>query len=399
MSKNSNKRDISPILPAAASGATKPVGEKFGVILVIADGRPYEVATFRQDIGTADHRHPDKIKPSTPEEDASRRDFTINGIFYDPVVKKIYDFVGGRKDIKAEVIRFIGDGNKRISEDYLRMLRAIRFKNTLGFSYAEGAETAIKNYSRQITNISWERIRDELNLMFSDDSRLASLHDLDNLDLLKYILPELVELKKIDQPAKFESGQGDAFLHTMMVIKNLPNPDVERSALSVELIWAAILHDLGKPDTIDFKPDLRFGRRPTFYGHMAASARIAKKVCQRLRLTVEQTDKIAWLVACHMMVGDIIKMRPGKQVNWLRHDWLAELLELHRADASGKDKRINLYYYETVKKMREEELAKPEPPKPLVDGNDIMTAFHLPPSKEIGRLLEIAWDAQAAGES
>lgn len=385
---------------------TRDVGKKFGVVIVVFNGLEFHVSTFRGDQQSADHRHPNGIFWADARQDAQRRDITINGLFAtvncvgDVIAKKqcrdseIIDFVNGRQDLAGKIIRFIGDADQRIEEDWLRILRAIRFKNILQFDYEIDTKQAIANHAFQITEISADRIRDELNKMFVHPSRHDSLKDLDELGILKYILPAVDRLHGIDQSWKFH-GAGDVFDHTLLAIKSLP---IETS---LSIVWGTLLHDIGKPDTKGLVPDKKYGgERVGFYDHHRVGAKIAQKIMERLHFSTEEVDRVVWLVESHMMVHEILEMRAGRQKRWLLDPRLPDLLELHRADASGKGegRKINLSAYEEVNKLREEELAKPPPPTKLVDGNEIMQEFNLEPGPEVGRLLklikEAAWDGK-----
>lgn len=387
---------------------TRDVGKKFGVVVVVVERVEFHVATFRGDQRSSDHRHPDGIFWADARQDARRRDLTINGLFAtlkcidDVIAKKqctdseIIDFANGRQDLAGKIIRFIGDADQRIEEDVLRILRAIRFKNILQFDYEIDTKQAIANHASQITEISAERIRDEFNKMFIHPSRADSLKDLDELGILKYILPEVDRLHGIDQSWKFH-GEGDLFTHTLLAIKALP-PEAP-----LLVAWGTLLHDIGKPDTKAMVPDKKYGgERVGFYDHHRVGAKIAQKIMERLHFSTKETNHIVWLVENHMMVHEILEMREGRQKRWLLDPRLPDLLELHRADASGKGegRRVDLTAYERVKKLREEELAKPPPPPKLVDGHDIMKEFYLEPGPEVGRLLklveEAVWDGKVA---
>lgn len=368
------------------------VGKKFGIVVVRETGKQFEVATFRKEHGFSDHRRPDKVEWVNEIEDAKRRDFTINAIFYDPIEKKVIDYVDGQKDLKEKLIRFIGEPVERIEEDYLRLLRAVRFKNILGFDYDEKTWQAVKDHAPLIASVSAERIRDELNKMFDHPSRAESLWDLNKSGLLAVIMPEVDGLHGVQQSWKFY-GEGNVFTHTWLAIKALP-VDVPRT-----VIWGTLLHDIGKPPTKAQVPDKKHGgKRVGFYGHHEVGAKMTEKLLQRLRFPNQEIELAVWLVRHHMMIHEILEMREGRRLRWLRDPRLPLLLELHRADASGKQKRINLAAYHAVKKLMEEELAKPPPPPKLVDGNDIMGEFRIKPGPKVGELLELVeqavWDGK-----
>ena len=368
---------------------TISVGKQFGVIVVVEGGIQYEVATFRSDHGYSDARHPDTVVWTTAEHDAERRDFTINAIFYDPLTKKVEDYVNGQADLKNKLVRFIGDPAARIEEDHLRLLRAVRLRNELGFEYEPATWQAIVEHVSEIASVSAERIRDELNKILLTAGRVEALEDLDKSGLLKVILPELEALHGINQEWKFH-GKGDVLTHTLLAIKVLPQ-DVK-----LEVVWGTLLHDIGKPATMGTVPDKKFGgTRTGFYGHHEVGAKIAEDLLRRLRFPTSQIDLIVWLVRHHMMIHEILEMRVGRQKRWLLDERLPDLLELHRADASGKGegKRINLQAYDEVKKLMQDERAKPPPPPKLIDGNDLMKEFKLKPGPKLGELLKLVEDA------
>ena len=362
---------------------TKPVGKEFGVILVIENGKSFEVATFREDIGYEDSRHPQKVIFADEKTDATRRDFTINGIFYDPIKKEVLDYVGGQKDLNNKILRFIGDPYERIREDNLRLLRAIRFKNILGFEYDEHSREAIVDNASLIKNISTERIRDELDKILADKSRSKSLRELDEFGILKLILPEIEVMKGVQQPKNFHS-EGDVFVHTLLTVEKLP------AVCPVDVAWATLLHDVAKPDT--FK--IREGRF-TFYGHVKQSGDKTEKILERLKFPTKRIEKICWLIRKHLAHHDIPKMKIARARRLLQEPNMADLFLVLEADAKGSlpvgDKMVLV---EQVRTMYEEEKKRPKPIKPFLDGTEIMKILNIPPSKEVGKILESLVDAQ-----
>ncbi len=379
---------------------TISVGKQFGVVNVIIDDHQFHLSTFRGDRKSTDHRHPQEVFWANAQEDANRRDFTINGLFatadcLDRVIcgqpcspTQIVDFVDGQRDILNKTVRFIGDPNQRISDDALRILRAVRFKNNLGLEYDFNTKHAIIERANDIKLISGERIRDELNKMLNDSARARSLRDLLKLGVLAVVLPEIARLEGIAQPWKFH-GQGDALTHTLLAVEQLP------PKIPLLVVWATLLHDIGKPDTKGIVPDRKYGgERIGFYGHHIVGAQIANTVMKRLHFARDEINYVCWLVENHMMIHEILEMRAGRQKRWLLDPRLPDLLELHRADASGKGegRRINLDAYQQVKKLVEDELAKPPPPPKVIDGHDIMKEFNLKQGPEVGRLLKLVED-------
>src|SRR3989449_912883 len=232
---------------------TYAVGAHFGVIIVLEDGFQFEVATFRSDDAYIDGRHPTAVHFSSPEEDAQRRDFTINGMFYDPVAEEVIDFVGGRSDVAAKLVRAIGDPAQRFAEDRLRMLRAVRFATALDYKIDSQTWDALLASAPSINQISAERIRDELVRIFISPNRVRGWDLLDSSGLMRAILPELEAMKGVLQPEQFHP-EGDVFQHTRLMLQFLPE------TVSVSLVFAVLLHDVAKPVTasIDRTGRIRF---------------------------------------------------------------------------------------------------------------------------------------------
>lgn len=363
---------------------TIPIGKKFGVILAVRNGHHFEIATFRSDAAYTDGRRPDAVYFSHPEEDAKRRDFTINGMFYDPTTKKLLDFVGGENDLKDKTLRFIGNPAERIREDNLRLLRAIRFKNTLGLSYSKGTFEAIYGNKELIKNVSAERIQEELNKILVLKGRSEAFQDLDRAGLLMEVLPELVVLKDVKQPEKYHK-EGDVFTHTLLALDSLP----EKSSL--KLAWAVLLHDIGKPKTYSVSDRIHFNQ------HAEVGAEMVGQIGKRMKFSNELTANIKWLVAHHMMVGDVLNMKKSRQAHWVHQPLFPELLELLKADALGT-KPKDLSMYDELKKLSEEkELLLPKPER-LLTGIDLIKKFGIKSGPEIGRVLDMLWHAQLEDE-
>jgi poly(A) polymerase len=391
-----------------------PVGKKFGVILAEKDGFNFEIATFRSESKYTDARRPDKVFWTSAYNDASRRDFTINGLYLDPLIKEkvevwqlpgirqmkttnyglVVDYVGGIKDLETKTIRFIGNPNERIKEDHLRLLRAVRFKITLDFNFNEETENSIKNNAELIDTVSKERVRDELNKIFSSPRRAQGLIELDSSGLLEFVLPEISKLKGIPQPIEYHK-EGDVFMHTYLAIKSLP------AESPITLVWAVLLHDTGKAETISYpktKDD-----RIRFNKHVKYSAGIASEVCRRLKFPNFERELIVWLVKNHMIIGDIPKMRLSKQRLLLMDKRFLWLLNLHKADALGSwPEDLSLYktdlsLYNTAKKLYDQEKKRPKY-KPLVTGNDIIQNFNVKEGPEIGKILQTIKELQLEGK-
>jgi len=279
---------------------TIPVGIQFGVVIVLLDNQQYEVATFRKDLDYKDGRHPESVLFTDPKEDAERRDFTINGLFYDPLADKILDFVDGIDDIKKGVIKAIGNPYDRFSEDKLRILRAVRFSARFKFPIEENTLIAIKKTASKINEVSPERIRDELIKIFMGPNRGNALQLLHDLEILQYILPEVEAMYGVEQPKEFHP-EGDVFVHTKILLDYLgDNP-------SHVLAFAGLLHDVGKPDTYVEATD-----RIRFNCHEIVGAKIANKILKRLRFSNEDRKNIVLYIKEHMKFMHVQKMREGK---------------------------------------------------------------------------------------
>lgn len=364
---------------------TIPIGKEFGVILAIVDKHHFEIATFRSDSALSDGRRPDAVFFTNAEEDAKRRDFTVNGLFYDPIKKEILDYIGGKQDLKNKIIRFIGNPNQRIKEDYLRILRAVRFKNILNFEYDAETATALQANVEFITKISSERIGEELTKMFVHKNRVQALIDLSKFEILKFILPEIEVLRGVQQPEQYHE-EGDVFNHTLAVLRNLPrNPNKA-------LVFSALFHDIGKPATFSHLPNDRI----RFNMHAQVGAKMTEKICRRLKFSNLEIDHIAWLVEHHMAILQIFDMRPAHQINFLAHPWFLDLLQLHRADALGSIP-VGLSVYYKLKRLYAKYHHKLLLSGDLISGKEIEEYFHLYPSPEIGRLKKALHNAQIDG--
>lgn len=374
---------------------TFAVGAHFGVVLVAdeMDGEEIvtEVATFRSDGAYSDGRRPDEVRFSdSPQEDVLRRDFTINGMLLDPQVlgqtgginQAVLDFVGGRTDLDAGIVRAIGDPDKRFAEDRLRMLRAVRFAARFEFEIESATEKAIKSHSDAISQVSCERVRDELTRMLTEGQARRAFELLNRTGLLKQVLPEISALHDVAQPPEYHP-EGDVWVHTLLLLEKLP------ASVSPTLAWGALLHDVGKPSTFERAPD-----RIRFNGHVEVGVRIAENICRRLRFSSEDTTQIAALVANHMRFGDVMRMKESTLKRFFRLPRFPEHLELHRIDCLSSHADLTLYDYA---KRRYETLPE-EAVKPplLVTGEDLIAAGYRP-GPCFKEMLAAAEDAQLEG--
>lgn len=364
---------------------TIPIGKEFGVILALQDDHEFEVATFRSDSGYSDGRRPQAVYYSNARDDAKRRDFTINGLFYDPTTDQIFDYIEGQKDLDAKLIRFIGDPDTRIEEDHLRILRAVRFKNTLDFQYHPDTYTALKKHAQKITKISSERIRDELNKMIIDKQRKNAFNDLEDLGLLEILLPEIQAMKGVAQPADYHK-EGDVYEHTMQAIDSMPEGE------PLSLYWAVLLHDVGKPDTFELEERIRFD------GHAEKSAEHAKSILKRLNMPKNFIKKVCWLVEHHMSIYNVLDMPKSARIKWFLKPYWLELLDLNKYDVLGTTPS-NLETYDRIKNLYTEEVSElPDELPKLLSGKEIMQIKGLKPGPEVGLIVEELEDLQLEGE-
>jgi len=362
---------------------TYAVGAHFGVILVVENGFQFEVATFRADDVYVDGRRPSAVHFSSPEEDARRRDFTINGMFYDPVAEKVIDFVGGRADIQAKLVRAIGDPGQRFAEDRLRMLRAVRFATVLDYKIDNETWDALLANVVSINEISAERIREELVRMFLSSNRTRGWDLLDSSGLMRAILPEIDAMKGCAQPEQFHP-EGDVFEHTRLMLQFLPEK------VSVPLVFAVLLHDVAKPRTatVDNTGRIRFNE------HDRIGAEMTEEIMRRLRFSGAEIDATVEMVRQHMVFKDVPKMRIAKLKRFMARPTFNDELELHRVDCQGSHRMLD--NYEFLLRKREEFANEPIIPPPLVRGDDLI-ALGLKPSPKFGEILEAVETRQLEG--
>ncbi len=376
---------------------TYAVGAQFGVVLVPLPERDrteeetaagtsktnaVEVATFRSDIGYSDGRHPDEVRFSkTPQEDVARRDFTINGMLLDPLSGEVLDFVGGRLDLQAGIVRTIGDAESRFGEDKLRMLRAVRFAARFEYEIEPATFAAIQKLAEQIHVVSRERVRDELTRMLTEGHGRRAFLLLDQSGLLQQVLPEISAMRGVEQPPEFHP-EGDVFVHTLLLLDNLPQP------CPMTLAWGALLHDVGKP------PTFRVAERIRFDGHVNVGVKMAEAICARLRFSNDETEQILALVDNHMRFGDVPRMKESTFKRFLRLPRFDEHLALHRADCLASHRHLTTY--EFVKKKTQEIPPETMRPRPLVTGDDLIAAGHVP-GPRFRQILTAVEDAQLEG--
>jgi poly(A) polymerase len=370
---------------------TYAVGAQFGVVLVPLptnlvskdENDVVEVATFRSDIGYSDGRHPDQVRFSKdPREDVGRRDFTINGLLLDPVANEVLDYVDGRKDLDAGLIRTIGDPEQRFAEDKLRMLRAVRFAARFGYAIEPGTFRAIQKLAPQTDQVSRERVRDELSKMLTEGRARQAFLLLDETGLLHEVLPEIEAMKGVEQPPQFHP-EGDVFVHTLLLLDKLPHP------CAVTLAWGALLHDVGKPATFRVAPD-----RIRFDGHVDIGVKIAEEICQRLRFSNDDTEQILALIDNHMRFAHVQQMNESTFKRFVRMPRFDEHLQLHRMDCLSSHGDLASYNF-TRQKIAEIPPAAMRP-APLITGDDLIAVGYAP-GPQFKKILSAVEDGQLEG--
>jgi poly(A) polymerase len=362
------------------------VGAQFGVVLVSQDSVKVEVATFRRDVGYSNGRHPDQVVYThTAEEDVSRRDFTINGLLMRHDTNEVLDFVEGQADLKARIIRAIGDPARRFSEDKLRMLRAVRFAARFGYSIEKKTFAAIHRHAEEIHSVSAERIHEELSKLLTEGAARRGFELLDKTRLLQQILPEISAMKGVQQPPEFHP-EGDVWIHTLMMLEGLP------ANVSRTLAWGALLHDVGKPPT--FRPASVTGDRIRFDNHVDVGVRLGAGICKRLRFSNDESEQVLALVANHMKFKDVGQMRTATLKRFVRLPHFDEHLELHRLDCLAS--HAHLGAYETVRHFLAETPPEQVKPKRLLTGDDLSEMGYVP-GPAFQTMLSALEDAQLEG--
>jgi poly(A) polymerase len=375
--------DARPEVVQRLFSRTYAVGAHFGVILVIENGFQFEVATFRSDDAYVDGRHPSAVHFSSPEEDATRRDFTINGMFYDPVAEEVIDLIGGRTDIAAKLVRAIGEPAERFGEDRLRMLRAVRFAAVLDYKIDKHTWDALVTNAASINEISAERIREELVRIFLSPNRALGWDLLDASGLMRAILPEIEAMKGCKQPEQFHP-EGDVFEHTRLMLQFL------RENVSVPLVFSVLFHDVAKPRTatVDETGRIRFS------GHDRLGAEMTEEIMRRLRFSGAEIEDTVEMVRQHMVFKDVPKMRVAKLKRFMARPTFGDELELHRVDCVGSHRMLD--NYEFLLRKREEFANEPIIPPPLVRGDDLI-ALGLKPGPKFSEILEAVETRQLEG--
>ncbi len=364
---------------------TIPVGKQFGVLLVVEDNHQFQIATFRAEADYKDGRRPESVRFSDAREDAIRRDFTVNGLFFDPVADQLHDWVGGEADLRAKIIRTIGSPDERFGEDHLRMLRAIRFAAQLGFEIEPQTLAAVRKYAERISLVSAERIRDELINLFAPPHAARGLVLLHESGLMAHVLPELVPTLTCEQSPNYHP-EGTVFNHLRLMLEHLPTTLTNES-----LPWASLLHDIAKPQTASRGEDGAIH----FYGHEKVGAEMAESILQRLKFPRKQTDEIVAAVRHHMQFKDAPDMRKATLRRMLLRETFPLELELHRLDCLGSHRRLDIYDFLCEQRARLYD--QPHLLPPLLTGNDLLE-LGMEAGPHLGALLHELRDKQLAEE-
>ncbi len=377
ISTNAKPDEIARIFPN-----TIPVGAQFGVLLVMIEGEAFEVASFRHDGPYLDGRRPTHVRYGSLQEDIFRRDFTINGMVYDPITGQIIDLVGGRKDLERKLVRAIGNPRARFEEDRLRMVRAVRFAASLDFTVEIETFDAIRELAPTVKQISWERIGEEVTRILTEGGAKKGFELLDRAGLLKILLPEIEAMKGIEQSPDYHP-EGDVFIHTMLTLGHLDSP-------TETLAYGCLLHDVAKPVCIR-----RDEQRLTFYGHTEKGAEMAEEVLKRLKRSRATWERVAYLVRNHLRHVQAPQMRLSTLKRFLGEDGIDELLELTRIDALSANGDLQHYRFckQKLAELEEEEIH----PEPLLRGRDLI-AMGFSPGPNFQTILKQVEEAQLGGE-
>jgi poly(A) polymerase len=360
---------------------TIPVGKQFGVIVVVQDTHNYEVTTFRKEGDYVDGRHPTQVSFTDAQHDVERRDFTVNALFLNPFTEEVIDYVKGREDLERKLIRTVGPPQSRFQEDKLRLLRALRLACQLGFEIEQESYQQVKEHASQLTQVSWERIRDEVLKILTGPDPSRGLKLLFDSGILEVILPEIAAMHGVQQPPEFHP-EGDVFVHTCLMFEL----SQERSeTLSLEIL----LHDVGKPPTFTIKERIRFD------GHADLGAKMAEEICRRLRISNLQIEEVVDVVKDHLRFIHVQEMRESTLKRFLRKTNFSDHLELHRLDSLASHGDLSSYHFcqEKLEELSQEAMR----PKPLINGHDLIR-LGLEPGPIFSEVMSAVEDFQLEGK-
>ena len=358
------------------------VGKSFGVVIATVDAFPFEIATFRKDQGYSDGRHPDAVVFTSAEEDAQRRDFTVNAMFWDPINETLYDFIDGQKDLNTKHIRAVGNPTLRFQEDHLRMLRAVRFAHRLDFSIEPETASAIQTQAATLQNISPERIRDEFTRLLIESQKPGqAVWTLEKLGLLKTFLPEVSALQHQPQPPEFHP-EGDVLTHTLMMLDDMDQR-------SPALAYAVLLHDIAKPATATYDGD-----RIRFHGHAEKGTVMAENILRRLRMPNALIEEVCSCVKRHMRFMEVKNMRKSTLRRMVGNPYFPTEFELHRLDCRACHGKLD--NYEFLQEQMHAFEQEPVLPEPWIRGEDLIQ-MGLKPGPRFGKILKQAYDQQLEG--
>ena len=360
---------------------TIPVGKQFGVIVVVQDTNNYEVTTFRKEADYVDGRHPTQVSFTDAQHDVERRDFTVNALFFNPFTEEVIDYVKGREDLERKLIRTVGPPQSRFQEDKLRLLRALRLACQLDFEIEQESYQQVKEHASQLTQVSWERIRDEVLKILTGPDPSRGLKLMFDSGILEVILPEIAAMHGVQQPPEFHP-EGDVFVHTCLMFE-LSQKRSENLSLAI------LLHDVGKPPTFTIKERIRFD------GHADLGAKMAEEICRRLRISNQQIEEVVDLVKDHLRFIHVQEMRESTLKRFLRKTNFSDHLELHRLDSLASHGKLSSYHFcqEKLEELTQEAMR----PKPLINGHDLIR-LGLEPGPIFSEIMSAVEDFQLEGK-
>jgi len=377
---NASPKEICKLFPKNDDSAAF-----LGAVIISLEGNAFEVTTFREEHELSNGRHPESVEFCDRENDAKRRDITINSLYWHPISGELYDPFGGEKDIEERLIRFIEDPKVRIEHDALRLLRAVRFRALIDGQYHPETFQALHELSKSIEVLSGSRRFRELEKMLLGPHPDRAFEDLWETDVIEYLIPELHKCKGVGQPADYHK-EGDVWDHTMLAISSFTEDHGK------DIRWATLFHDIGKAETFKLKERIRFDHHATVSGDLSAL------ILQRLQCSKKRIEKIKWVINHHMMMATFFEMNDERKAHWYYHPWFIELLQLFWLDIAGTKPAIYDLYERIIKDYNAFLDSKPLPPKPLLDGEEVMEILGIQPGERVGEMMEKLYDAQIRKE-